>query len=158
MIQLVSNCQLLNYPSLFFGSHSHDPNLANTDNLLCLGGLPGHLQTYDLSLGTALFEQPYNGHVRNVRGRNCTAAHMARLHVAASQSLRFTGDSDACASSPCANFGVCLLADEPPAQYRCDCAFTGFAGKTCGKVGESRYIFYVINKLTHIIYGVVFFY
>lgn len=118
---------------LYFGSHSNDLNMVKTDNLLCVGGLPSHLQTYDLSLGTALFEQPYNGYIRNVRAINCSASHMSRLNIVASQNLRFLSETDACMSSPCANFGVCLLADDPNSQYQCDCSFTGFEGKTCGK-------------------------
>ena len=115
---------------LYFGSHVSD---LSDNNLLVIGGLPTHLQTYDLSLGTVLFEHRFNGFIRNVRAVNCSAPQMSNLQVISSNNLRFIGDTDACFSAPCLNKGVCLLVDGATSNYRCDCSFTNYEGKLCEK-------------------------
>lgn len=115
---------------LYFGSHSNDHNLPTTQNLLVFGGIPNYFQTYDLSLGTALFEHRYNGYIRNVRALNCTAQHMQTLYVTENNNLRYVNDFDACMSSPCFNNGVCLLTDEMDG-YMCDCRHSSYEGKNC---------------------------
>ena len=115
---------------LYFASHSNDFNLKSQSNLLVFGGIPNYFQTFDLSLGTALFEQRFNGYIRNVRALNCTAQHMTTLHVTENNNLRYVNDFDACMSSPCLNYGACLITDDLDG-YKCDCSYSSFEGKNC---------------------------
>jgi len=126
---------------LYFGSHSDEfstPTSTNTQNLLVFGGLPENIQTFDLSLGTALFERPFNGFIRNVRAMNCSTSNLKNLLVTASNNLRYVNEQDACMSSPCLNRGVCLLVDENVNSYRCDCSFTKFSGTNCESAKSSQ--------------------
>ena len=113
-------------------------------NVFFVGGLPLTIQTYDLSLGTALFEHRFNGLVRNMRALNCSSPFLARLSVIASQGLKFLTDSDPCLLNPCLHNGVCSLADD---TFDCDCSYTNYEGKYCEKC---KYIFclfvYLLKK------------
>jgi hypothetical protein len=96
-------------------------------NLLYVGGLSDTLQTYDLSLSTALFEQPFNGFIRNVRMLNCTA-NMHRARLIDSHGLRYMKHMNYCTSNACLNNGICLNMDN---GYACDCSFTSHIGRNC---------------------------
>ncbi len=114
---------------LYFGDHPKDPSYSSQNNLLYFGGLPNSIQTFDLSLGTSLFEQRFNGFFRNVRALNCSSPFMSRLNVISSNNLRFMPESDACMSNPCLNNGVCSI--DSSNQFKCDCRFTNYEGSTC---------------------------
>ena len=115
---------------LHFGAFS----ASSTNDLLVFGGFPGQLQTYDLALGTALFESRYDGFIRNVRALNCSYPYLARLDVIASANLEFSSaDVDPCVSNPCRNRGVCSVVSNVSA-FVCDCAFTAYEGVLCDKV------------------------
>ena len=113
---------------LYFGNQLNE-NEAN--NLLIFGGLPNNLQTYDLSLGTALFEHRFNGFIRNVRAQNCSAKYPTRLNVISSNNLRYVSENDLCISNPCLNYGICSVISD--SSYSCDCSFTNYEGKNCEK-------------------------
>lgn len=119
---------------LYFGNIAQSPNPNN--DLLVIGGFPNSLQTYDLSLGTALFETRFNGFIRNVKALNCTYAYLARLEVVSSSNLKYIGDSDACSTNPCRNNGTCSLNDDE-LKFRCDCSFTSYQGSLCEKLRPS---------------------
>ncbi len=123
---------------LYFGSQSSEFTGPTIQNLLVFGGLPDHIQTFDLSLGTALFERPFNGFIRNVRAVNCSSSNLASLFVTASNNLRYVSEQDACMSSPCLNRGVCLLVDEAVNSYRCDCSYTKYSGANCDTAKSSQ--------------------
>lgn len=114
---------------LYFGEIPFEQSL----NLLVLGGLPNTIQTYDLSLGTALFEHRFNGFIRNVRSLNCSSDHIARMNVISSNNLRFVTEQDSCLSNPCQNKGVCLTVSDSSNSFKCDCSSTNFEGKFCEK-------------------------
>ena len=122
---------------LHFGDLSNLPNnengyLNNNNNLLVFGGLPNELQTFDLSLGTALFEHRYNGFIRNARVSNCSL-DFVKLNVITSNNLRFITETDSCQSNPCLNKGVCLIMSDLVDNYKCDCSSTNYDGKNCEK-------------------------
>lgn len=107
----------------------------NFNNLLFIGGLPNNLQTYDLSLGTALFEQKYNGLIRNVRAFNCSFTYLSRINVLASNGLKYVNEhDDPCLSDPCLNHGLCLVEiDSSSNGFKCDCSYTNYEGVFCEK-------------------------
>lgn len=81
-------------------------------SIFFIGGLPSTIQTFDLSLGTALFEPRFSGQFRNVRALNCSSPYLMRLQVIASSGLQYGPvDQDSCMSSPCLNNGVCSILD-----------------------------------------------
>lgn len=112
--------------------NSNENGYSQNSNLLVIGGLPNEIQTYDLSLGTALFEHRFNGFIRNVRVSNCTS-ELVKLNVISSNSLRFITETDSCASNPCLNRGVCLIVSDSLDNYKCDCSFTNYEGRNCDK-------------------------
>lgn len=117
-------------------------------NLLLFGGIPPNLQTYDLSLGTALFEPRYNGYIRNVRSLNCSSEFLIRLNVASNNNLRYS-EVDACMSSPCLNNGVCLVVTDSNNGYICDCGYTNYEGKNCDR--RKLHFYYLLkNKFSFI--------
>ena len=120
----------------------------NINNLLFIGGLPNNLQTYDLSLGTALFEQRYDGLIRNVRAFNCSYSYLTRINVIASNSLRYVNElDDPCMSNPCLNNGLCLVdTDSSPNNFKCDCSFTSYEGNLCEKCKNTFFIHYFDQK------------
>jgi len=121
---------------LHFGDITNSINdngyLNNNNNLLVFGGLPNELQTFDLSLGTALFEHRYNGFIRNARVSNCSSDFI-KLNVIASNNLRFIAETDSCHSNPCLHKGVCLIMSDLFDNYKCDCSSTNYEGKNCEK-------------------------
>lgn len=118
---------------LYFGDFNNNIDLENGINLLVFGGLPSEMQTFDLSLGTALFEHRYNGFIRNARISNCSAK-FTRLEVVNSNNLRFITETiDYCSTKPCLNGGVCLSVTDSVDNYKCDCSFTNYEGKNCDK-------------------------
>jgi hypothetical protein len=105
-------------------------------NSFFIGGLPLTIQTFDLSLGTALFEQRYSGLIRNVRALNCSSPFLSRLNVIASAGLKFeTEKPDPCLSNPCLNNAACSLIDDDPdgRTFDCDCSYTNYEGDFCEK-------------------------
>ena len=72
---------------LHFGGGAHSSGVPNAD-LLVIGGIPSSIETYDLSLGTALFDSRFNGFIRNVKALNCSRPYLTRLDVKASSDLR----------------------------------------------------------------------
>jgi hypothetical protein len=123
---------------LFYSNGNGNGNNGFTNSFF-IGGLPLTIQTFDLSLGTALFEQRFNGMIRNVRALNCSSPFLSRLSVIASAGLRFETDKlDPCLSTPCLNNGACSLVDEdgeePGARpFDCDCSYTNYEGDFCEK-------------------------
>jgi hypothetical protein len=129
--QLFINFIDSNLNVFYFGDFNND--LENGINLLVFGGLPSEMQTFDLSLGTALFEHRYNGFIRNARVSNCSAK-FSRLEVVNSNNLRFITETiDYCLTKPCLNGGVCLTVTDSVDNYKCDCSFTNYEGKNCDK-------------------------
>lgn len=126
---------------LYFGEYPQDPNYYaslmnsanNNNNLLVVGGIPNNLETFDLSLGTALFEHRFNGFIKNLRVLNCSSPYLTRLNVISSNSLRYVNEQDACMSNPCLNHGVCSVVADSTDNYQCDCSYTQYEGKKCDK-------------------------
>lgn len=100
--------------------------------MLVFGGIPNEIQTYDLALGTALFDTRFNGFIRNVKALNCSHSYLTRLDVVANSNVRFIGEVDACSNNPCKNGGACSLMDAPHyAPFKCDCSYTTHEGALC---------------------------
>ena len=119
---------------LYFGDfNANNENGFISNNLLVLGGVPNEIQTYDLSLGTALFEHRFNGYIRNARVSNCTTS-LIKLNAISHNNLRFIAEMDSCVTSPCVNAGICLIVSDLSDNYRCDCSLTNFEGKNCEKL------------------------
>jgi hypothetical protein len=134
------------------GSSNGISNLNSYSNVFLIGGLPVTIQTYDLSLGTALFEPRFNGFIRNVRALNCSSPFLTRLNVIASNGLRYMngGDSalpDSCLSNPCHNQGVCSLIDDPPGSFECDCSYTSYEGRFCERRKFNFLMIYYLLKM-----------
>jgi hypothetical protein len=133
---------------LYFGdlNQINQNHLMENGNMLVIGGLPNNLHTYELSLGTALFDHRFNGYIRNVRALNCTSPHLQRLSVIASSNLRFLSDFDACTPNPCLNGGACYITGESTNTYRCDCVYTNYDGKNCEKCIINEAFLFPKNK------------
>jgi hypothetical protein len=144
---------------LFFGDaydlmNGNGNNGNGFTNSFFIGGLPLTIQTFDLSLGTALFEQRFSGLVRNVRALNCSSPFLSRLSVIASAGLKFeTEKADPCLSSPCLNNGACSLIDDDPEgrTFDCDCSYTNYEGDFCEKCKcfFSPTFFYIDSQLLY---------
>lgn len=122
---------------LFFGDYPFE----QSSNLLVIGGLPNSIQTFDLSLGTALFEHRFNGFIRNVRSLNCSSQFMTRLSVISSNGLRFASEQDSCMSNPCLHQGVCSVVSDSANSFKCDCSHTSYEGKFCDLCKNFNFFF-----------------
>jgi hypothetical protein len=120
------------YPVFKLASHAEQQQTYqnNRNNLLVFGGIPLNIETFDLSLSTALFEPRFNGFFRNVRSLNCDLPFMRRLNVIGSENLRYVAERDACMLSPCQNNGVCKVVDTN-LNFECDCSYTTYEGDHC---------------------------
>ncbi|CAF0848819.1 unnamed protein product [Brachionus calyciflorus] len=112
---------------LYFGDYQS----GESHNLLFIGGIADSLQTYDLSLGTALFETRFNGFIRNVRALNCSLPFLIRLNPIIFGGLRFVAEQDSCSSNPCRNNGVCSIVTGSIINFKCDCTYTNYEGDLC---------------------------
>ena len=111
--------------------HGEDLQFGNefSNGFMFVGGLPiiYHTKLWHLSLPSVVFEQHFNGSVRNLLYSDCGQSYES-VRLVDSEGVRNNVEDPCQERNPCLNQGICISTD---LGTRCDCSATHYQGGIC---------------------------